>query len=165
MRPEPPQDVLDYIRINSATYTREVIDRELREAGHSQETIDAAWRATAIEVAAAPPASVVHTVQFWVLLIVVACVALTIVPIVSLSFSGLLSSVVANTGVGSGNGVVVILTILLPLLLCYLIIGAGAWLIYRHDQAAGLGIVTGLVVAFVIAVIIAGTCAAIVAQL
>src|SRR4029078_438191 len=117
MRPEPPQGVLDYIRVNSATYTREVIDRELQEAGHSQETIDAAWRATAIQVAAAPPQSVVNTVQFWVLLSLAACVGLTFLPILSSYVSSLLLALIpydSSIYDSGNNGLELILFYLVP---------------------------------------------------
>jgi hypothetical protein len=38
------KDVLDYIRANRSTYTREAIDTKLREEGHTDTDIEAAWK-------------------------------------------------------------------------------------------------------------------------
>jgi hypothetical protein len=169
MKPEPNPDILDYIRANRGTYTREAIERELRDAGHSQEAIDAAWRALPVEGTAAPlPArSALATVQFWLLLFVVACVALTVFPLISLF---ILNAVLSATS-GSvdrtwlDSGLVAILIALGPFLLGYLAIGFGGWWLRRRDQAAAYGVLSGLVVAFVLSVIVAGACAALIAQL
>jgi hypothetical protein len=167
MKPEPPQEVLDYIRDNRATYTREAIDAELREAGHDQAVIDAAWRAFPVERAAVqgPPPRVLAAVQFWLLLVAVACVAIVILPLISVFFLNLVASMTLSSDAIADNGVLFILAALAPILLGYLAIGIGGWLLRRRDQAAGLGVLSGLVVAFVVSVIILGTCVAIIAQL
>lgn len=170
MTPEPKPEVLDYIRANRGTYTREAIERELREAGHSTEAIEAAWRAFPPDEAPAPAPGVraIATAQFWVLLILVACFALTILPFIALFALSAVSSLAASAGgvdgfFGSGLGA--ILAALAPILLGYLAIGLGGWWLLRRDRPAALGVFGGLVVAFVFSVIVAGTCAAIIAQL
>lgn len=167
MKPEPSPEIVDYIRANRGTYTREAIERELREAGHSQEAIDAAWASFPVEVAAEPPpSSVINAAQFWVLMLVVACLALTILPYASFFISSLFNSFLAQrSGTYTNSGAVYIVAFVLPLLLGYLLIGLGAWWLRRRDRAAAFGILSGLVVAFVFSVIVAGTCAAIIAQL
>jgi predicted RND superfamily exporter protein len=39
-----PNEIIDYIRANRDTYTREAIVKQLREAGHSIQDIEAAWQ-------------------------------------------------------------------------------------------------------------------------
>ncbi len=167
MKPEPNPDILGYIRANRGTYTREAIDRELREAGHGQEAIDAAWQAFPAEDAAAPlpTRSALATVQFWLLLLVVACIALTLFPLISLFVLNAVLSATANSGAMFDRGIVAILIALVPFLLGYLAIGIGGWWLRRRDQAAAYGVLSGLVVAFVLSVIVAGACAALIAQL
>jgi hypothetical protein len=171
MTPEPTPEVLEYIRANRGTYTREAIERELRESGHSQEAIDAAWRALPAEgeQAPLPPRRVIATVQFWALLVVVACVALTILPFASLFIVNAIVSLASTSGADSpaflDSGIAVILIALAPFLLGYLAIGFGGWWLRRRDQAAAFGVFGGLVVAFVLSVIVAGACAALIAQL
>jgi hypothetical protein len=64
MSPEQPDAVvLDYIRANRGTYTREAIRRALLEAGHDEVAIDAAWAELDHEqppatIEAAPPGGV-----------------------------------------------------------------------------------------------------------
>jgi hypothetical protein len=172
MRPEPSPEVLEYIRANRAVYTRAAIERELREAGHSQEAIDAAWRAFPPEGEAAqvPERGVVNTVQFWALLFLVACIALTILPYLSLMVLGIVASASRPSSGSFGqswldNGFVIFLLSLVPILIGYAIIGFGGWLLRRRDRAAAYGIFAGLIVSFVLSVIIAGACAAIIAQM
>ena len=169
MTPEPKPEVLDYIRANRGTYTREAIERELREAGHDQEAIDAAWRAFPPEEASAPlpTRQVVATVQFWALLIVVACVALTVLPLLSLFIVNAIISLASTSGGPDflDSGLAAILIALAPFLLGYLAIGFGGWWLRRRDQAAAYGVFGGLVVAFVLSVIVAGACVALLAQL
>jgi hypothetical protein len=172
MKPEPNPEILGYIRANRGTYTREAIDRELREAGHSQEAIDAAWQAFPAEGAAAPTTPPAQrpfaTIQFWVLLVVVAGVAVIILPILSVFvLTGLVS--LANSSSGSDafldSGVGAIVLLLAPFLLGYLAMGFGGWLLLRRDRAAAYGVFSGLVVAFVLSVIVAGACVALIQQL
>lgn len=49
----PDATILDYIRANRATYTREAIRRALLEAGHAEAAIDAAWAEVEREVSPA----------------------------------------------------------------------------------------------------------------
>lgn len=169
MKPEPNPDILDYIRANRGTYTREAIDRELREAGHSQEAIAAAWGTFPVErEAVAPPSrKIIATVQFWVLLIGVACIALTFLPIISLFILNAVISVASGSPERTwiDNGVVAILLALAPFLLGYLAIGIGGWWLRRRDQAAAYGVFGGLLVAFTLSVIVAGACVALLQQL
>jgi len=160
-------EIVEYIRANRGTYNREAIERELREAGHSQEAIDAAWASFPVEVAAEPPpSSVINTAQFWVLMLVVACLALTILPYASFFISSLFNSFLAQrSGTYPGSDAAYFVPLVVILLLGYLLIGLGAWWLRRRDRAAAFGILSGLVVAFVFSVIVAGTCAAIIAQL
>lgn len=170
MTPEPKPEVLDYIRANRRTYTREAIERELREAGHSQEAIDIAWRAFPPEGEAVPPppGRVVATVQFWVLLILVACVAITLLPFLSLFTVTTIGSINVSTSRAPGfldSGLAAFLSALAPVLLGYLAIGLGGWWLLRRDRPAAIGVFSGLVVAFVFSVIVAGACVALLAQL
>ena len=48
------QQVLDYIRSSSATYSRAAIDQQLRVAGYDEATIDHAWQQVATAPAAMP---------------------------------------------------------------------------------------------------------------
>jgi hypothetical protein len=182
MTPEPPPEVIEYIRANRGVYTRAAIERELREAGHSQAAIDAAWGAfppegeaqtpggSIVAAAQVPERGVVNTVQFWVLLVVVACIALTALPyavvmIVGLAASAATSISGTNTPTWLDNGLAFVVFSLLLLLAGYAIIGGGGWLLRRRDRAAAYGVFGGLIVSFVLSVIIAGACAAIIAQL
>ncbi len=161
------QDViLEYIRANRGTYNRDAIERELREAGHTQEAIDAAWLAFPPEgeTLAPPPGRVVATLQFWVLLLLVACFALAGLPLLSAFVVSGIASFAAQTDLFD-NGVVVVLLALAPILLGYLAIGLGGRWFLRRDRAIALGIFSGLVVAFVLSIIVAGSCAAIITQL
>lgn len=171
MTPEPKPEVLDYIRANRATYTRAAIERELREAGHSQEAIDAAWRAFPPETdaPASPPQRAFATVQFWVLLVIVTLIALFALPFLSLLvLTGILSLAYSSTSGASDifdSGVAAILLLLAPFLVGYLLIGLGGWWLLRRDRVAAYGVFGGLVVAFVLSVIVAGTCVAIITQM
>ena len=172
MKPESAPEIIDYIRANRGTYTREAIERELREAGHSQEAIDAAWRAFPAEGTAAPttpPAQrPVATVQFWALLVVVAGVAVIILPILSvLTLTGVISLAYSSSGTSSflDSGIAAFLLIVAPFLLGYLAMGFGGWWLLRRDRAAAYGVFSGLVVAFVLSVIVAGACVALLQQM
>jgi hypothetical protein len=170
MKPEPNPEILGYIRANRGTYTREAIERELRDAGHSQEAIDAAWRAFQPEEApaSAPPARVVATIQFWALLVVVVGVAVILLPILSVFvLSGVVSLAYSSSGSGTflDSGIAAFLLILAPFVLGYLGIGLGGWWLLRRDRAAAYGVFSGLVVAFVLSVIVAGACVALIQQM
>lgn len=168
MKPEPAAEVLDYIRANRGTYTREAIDRELLASGHAAEAIDAAWRTLPDEDKPPPlPARrVVAAAQFWVLLVVVACVALTVLPLLSLfAVNGIASAWFAAGTARDPGGVGLLLIALAPVVLGYLAIGFGGWWLRRRDQAAALGVFGGLTVAFVLSVVVAGVCAALIQNL
>jgi hypothetical protein len=49
--------ISDYIRQNAAAHSREVIDTQLRAAGHPEEAITAAWAEASAGMPATPPAS------------------------------------------------------------------------------------------------------------
>jgi hypothetical protein len=170
MKPEPNPEILEYIVANQAIYTRTAIERELREAGHSQEAIDAAWRALPVEgEAPLPSRGSVATAQFWVLLLLVACLGLTLLPFLSFRIGNLLLTLLESAGAINrtwrASGLAFFLATLTPALLIYLAIGAGAWRLRRRDEAVAYGIFGGLLVAFVLSVIVAGACAALIAQM
>jgi hypothetical protein len=167
-------EIRDYIRANRATYTPESIRQQLLEAGHEPEAIDAAWREIEQEERAEraapapviPQRRVIATAQFWLLLLGTACVALTVVPFAGALILGAASNVVAPLSLSSANsGTAFLVGSGVILVLAYLAIGFGGWLLLRRDRAAGLGVFSGLATAFVLAVIVAGLCVALIQNL
>ena len=170
-------DIRDYIRANRATYTPESIRQQLLDAGHEPEAIDAAWRE--IEQAeqgeqaerpvlapVLPQRRAIATAQFWLLLLGTACVSLTVVPFVGAFLLGAASSAASSLGLsGATGGTAFLVGTGVVLVLAYLAIGFGGWLLLRRDRAAGLGVFSGLATAFVLAVIVAGLCVALLQNL
>jgi hypothetical protein len=170
-------DIGDYIRANRATYTPESIRQQLLDAGHEPEAIDAAWRE--IEQAeqgehteptalapVLPQRRAIATAQFWLLLLGTACVALTVVPTIVAFLLRTVSSAAISLGYrGANGGVALLIGTGVILILAYLAIGFGGWLLLRRDRAAGLGVLSGLATAFVLAVIVAGLCVALLQNL
>jgi hypothetical protein len=180
MSPEQPDAVvLDYIRANRGTYTREAIRRALLEAGHSEATIDAAWaeldrELTPAMVEAAPPGGALspttaaapprassgavrlamRTLLFWATLI-----GFLLGYIV-------LSAILAATSNDKTSGLVGLAILFIPLLALVLGIVLS---IPERTRPAGLGLLGALVVlvalmillsilAFIAVVIIFGIC-------
>jgi hypothetical protein len=164
-------EIRDYIQANRGTYTPESIRQQLREAGHSEEAIDATWRALDREEqaesgAALPQRRAVATAQFWVLLVITACVALTVLPLGGAFLLGLLYNFAQGLGLpGSNSGIEVLIGSIVVLVLGYLAIGLGGWRLMRRDRAAALGIFSGLATAFVLSVVVAGLCVALLQSL
>ena len=167
-------DIRDYIRANRATYTPDSIRQQLLDAGHTPEAIDAAWREIEQEgqeeqetpVAAGPQRRAIATVQFWALLVVTACVALTVLPYGGIFIISLLVSSSPSLGIPStDSGIEFLLSAVAVLVLGYLVIGLFGWWILRRDRPAAFGIFSGLATAFVLSVIVAGLCVALLQNL
>jgi hypothetical protein len=101
--------------------------------------------------------------------VIVTLIALFALPFLTLLvLTGILSLAYSSTSGASDifdSGVAAILLLLAPFLVGYLLIGLGGWWLLRRDRAAAYGVFGGLVVAFVLSVIVAGTCVAIIAQM
>jgi hypothetical protein len=90
------QEIIEYIRANRDMYTREAINQELLDAGHSPEDIAAGWQAleeedtlTQVQATTPPPRRRVGgLVALWILLLIIGFV------IVALT----------NLGLGLSNG-------------------------------------------------------------
>lgn len=164
-------EIRDYIQANRGTYTPESIRQQLLEAGHSEEAIDATWRELdredqAESAAVIPQRRVVATAQFWVLLVVTACLATTVLPFGGAFILGLVYNFAQGLGLpGSNTGIEFLIGSIVVLVLGYLALGLGGWRLLRRDRAAALGIFSGLATAFVLSVIVAGLCVALIQSL
>ncbi len=144
-------EVIRYIAENRGRYTREAIDTHLLRAGHAREEIDAAWSRLGDEVR--PPPSDDRTFRRAFLGSVVAIYGITFL-VYAVSF---------YVGMEEGYESIALIAsaiFLVPLLLAAMISIA----LVRRNQSARRGVagglLTALVIPFVLLVIVAGLCTA-----
>jgi hypothetical protein len=138
-------EVINYIREHRDTYTREAITARLLEAGHSQETIDAAWRQIVDPAQAAAPSEgaasaeppILRQPHFWLALLgyVVGLLLLTNI----LNVINLLVGLVFYAGA-------LLFGFLYPIIR------------FERSRAVALGFLCGLVVVIVLLVVSPGLC-------
>ena len=137
------QQILRYITDNRDTYTREVITRRLIEAGHDPAEIEQAWESIEPRIVPRSEGGLPEDIAFWFTVYVVVLYGLTFV--------------VYALGIGE-------LAIILGI---FLLLGAMiSTRMVRSSTAVAKGAASGLLIAalipFVLLVIIAGLCTAMV---